>query len=463
MRLYILQENATLRAAFKSDMTELDQNMQETVLEFESKLRKLEKENLVLCEAPGKAETMCRELYQENAELSQNNQVLSESNEDLRTKNIDLQKKILETESKTEALESGMKLNLRQSDARVAGLEKLVESLHAEIAEKEADRLTQEARLRTLIKENQSDKEKLGESERSVQVNNDNNDNDNDDDDVQVKLSSLEVSKAREFSSLKRELSLLTQKKSDLDCVIENLQKELGEIKEKHNVEVSVKDEEILELKCELQDALQRFERREVELQSKCKGLGMAIQDVEDENQRLKNERSRMLRDFNEDMSRLSFQNQDMKEEIQFLKDRVGANKTSKRGLHQENAIKQDDKPRHNGPSPKFQAQVNEDDYTELNKKCRKYNKLIHKLREKIVQLENSAEKLRVEKAALARDLSDIQLRHKQFGAVFTQLEETEKMKEVKSEKLEAIDDMKKSIDELDKKSNEYLEKQAES
>ena len=110
-----------------------------------------------------------------------------------------------------------------------------------------------------------------------------------------------------------------------------------------------------------------------------------------------------------------------------------------------------------------FQAQVNEDDYTELNKKCRKYNKLIHKLREKIVQLENSAEKLRVEKAALARDLSDIQLRHKQFGAVFTQLEETEKMKEVKSEKMEAIDDMKKSIDELDKKSSEYLEKQAES
>ena len=421
--------------------------MQETVLEFESKLNKLEREKLTLSETPEKAEKMCRQLLQENAELSQKNEFLNESNEDLRTKNKNFQKRIQEIESKSQDLESGMRLNLRQSSAKILGLEKLIESLHEEIAEKERDKLNQEDRLRTLIKDNETDKEKLGESERNVQV----------------KISSLEMSKAREFSSLKRELSLLKQKKSEMDCIRDNLQKELDEIKEKHNVNVSVKDEEILELKCDLQDAIQNIETQKMELQSKLKGLGMALHDVEDENQRLKNERSRMVRDFNEDMSRISFQNQDMKEEIRFLKDQLGANWTSKSGHNQKDAIKHDDKLddklTQKVLSPKFQAQVNEDDYTELHKKCRKYNKLIHKLREKILQLGNSEEKLRAEKAALERDLSDIKLRHKQFGAVFTQLEDTKQIKEINSEKLEAIDDVKNSIDELDKKSSEYLEK----
>ena len=421
--------------------------MQETVLEFESKLNKLEREKSTLSEAPEKAEKICRQLLQENAELSQKNEFLTESNEDLRTKNKNFQKRIQEIESKSQDLESGMRLNLRQSSAKILGLEKLIESLHEEIAEKERDKMDQEDRLRTLIKDNETDKEKLGESERNVQV----------------KISSLEMSKAKEFSSLKRELSLLKQKKSEMDCIRDNLQKELDEIKEKHNVNVSVKDEEILELKCDLQDAIQNIETQKMELQSKLKGLGMALHDVEDENQRLKNERSRMVRDFNEDMSRISFQNQDMKEEIRFLKDQLGANWTSKSGHNQKDAIKQDDKLddklTQKVLSHKFQAQVNEDDYTELHKKCRKYNKLIHKLREKILQLGSSEEKLRAEKAALERDLSDIKLRHKQFGAVFTQLEDTKQIKEINSEKLEAIDDVKNSIDELDKKSSEYLEK----
>ena len=120
-------------------MAELEENMQQTVLEFESKLDKLERENLVLSEAPEKAEKMCRQLLQENAELSQKNEFLSESNEDLRTKNMNFQKRIQEIESKSQDLESGMRLNLRQSAAKILGLEKLIESLHEEIAEKERD------------------------------------------------------------------------------------------------------------------------------------------------------------------------------------------------------------------------------------------------------------------------------------------------------------------------------------
>ena len=244
------------------------------------------------------------------------------------------------------------------------------------------------------------------------------------------------------------------------------MQRELSEIKEKHNVEINVRDEEILELKCELEDSQQNFSTKNVELQSKLKGLGMAIHEVEDENLRLKNERSCMVRDFNEDMSRISLQNQDMKEEILYLKDQLATSGRSKR-INQENVIKQQDKkPPHNDPSLKMRPKVNEED---LRKKCRKYNKLIHKLREKIAMFETMGEKWQLEKesmegfvsaeqhAAVTRQLAELQQKHEQFAAVFSQLEQTDKLKQMKAEKIEAIAEIQQSIAELDLKSSEYL------
>ena len=244
------------------------------------------------------------------------------------------------------------------------------------------------------------------------------------------------------------------------------MQRELSEIKEKHNVEINVRDEEILELKCELEDSQQNFSTKNVELQSKLKGLGMAIHEVEDENLRLKNERSCMVRDFNEDMSRISLQNQDMKEEILYLKDQLATSGRSKR-INQENVIKQEDKkPPHNDPSLKMRPKVNEED---LRKKCRKYNKLIHKLREKIAMFETMGEKWQLEKesmegfvsaeqhAAVTRQLAELQQKHEQFAAVFSQLEQTDKLKQMKTEKIEAIAEIQQSIAELDLKSSEYL------
>ena len=244
------------------------------------------------------------------------------------------------------------------------------------------------------------------------------------------------------------------------------MQRELSVIKEKHNVEINVRDEEILELKCELEDSQQNFSTKNVELQSKLKGLGMAIHEVEDENLRLKNERSCMVRDFNEDMSRISLQNQDMKEEILYLKDQLATSGRSKR-INQENVIKQQDKkPPHNDPSLKMRPKVNEED---LRKKCRKYNKLIHKLREKIAMFETMGEKWQLEKesmeglvsaeqhAAVTRQLAELQQKHEQFAAVFSQLEQTDKLKQMKAEKIEAIAEIQQSIAELDLKSSEYL------
>ena len=439
-------------------MTEMQQNMQEVLLEFQAKVAKLEQDNIVLMNGPEKAEKYNQMLLTENAEMKNKMITVTESNQDLEYQNNQLRKKLQENESFSTGLESGIKLKLKQTEATVAGLEKQIETFVTEIAEKEKHATGLEDELKLLVKQAEIDKENLNDNERKLQV----------------KLSLFEVAKAKEFSTLKKEVALLTASKIEQSSIIEDLQKELSVIKENHNVEIRVKDDEVSELKNDLEESMQDFETKKVELHSKLKGLGIAIQDVEDENNRLKNERSRMIRDFNEDMSRVSFQNQDMLEEIKFLKSQLGVD-TSK-NLNQDSIIRIDKKKEHNTPSRMLQTENNNgslpDDHTELQKKCRKYNKLIHKLREKIVLLEANGEKLQMEKDALfgrvspethsnvKKQLMDLQQKHKQFAAVFSQLEENEKIKELKQDKIEIIDQLRKSIDELDKQSDEFLNKE---
>ena len=440
-------------------MTEMQQNMQEVVLEFQAKVAKLEQDNIALMNSPERTEKLNQMLLTENAELKNRMIMVTESNQDLEYQNRQLRNKLVENESFSAELESGIKMKLKQTEATVVGLEKQIETLITEISEKERHALDLEDKLKQLTKQCEIDKENLDDNERKLQV----------------KLSSYEVGKAKEFSTLKRELALLTANKTEQSSIIEDLQKELSEIKENNHLELKLKDEELFELKNDLEDSLQNFETKKVELHSKLKGLEIAIQELEDENNRLKNERSRMIRDFNEDMSRISFQNRDMLEEIKFLKSQLGVD-TSK-NLNQDSIIRVDKKKEHkahNTPSRMLQTPNDTDtspphDLTELHKKCRKYNKLIHKLREKIVLLQANSEQLQMEKDAstgfvslethsnVKKQLMDIQQKHKQFAAVFSQLEETEKIKEMKQDKIETIDQLKKSINELDHQSAEFL------
>ena len=55
------------------------------------------------------------------------------------------------------------------------------------------------------------------------------------------------------------------------------------------------------------------------------------------------------------------------------------------------------------------------------------------------------------------KQLMDLRQRHKQFGAIFAQLEESEKLKELQEDKIQILDEIKKSILELDTESNEFL------
>ena len=274
-------------------------------------------------------------------------------------------------------------------------------------------------------------------------------------------MSSFEIDKAREFSTLKREVSLLSQTKLEQNSTIEDLQQKLLEVESDHQVALGVKNEEILELRTDLEEALQNIETNKDDLQSKLKGMAMTIRDVEEENHRLKSERSRMLRDFDEDMNRVVLENQDLKQELKQVQ-------SSNKRVHSR-AVTRQVKDEDCVDAAKASAKDDES-YNSLQKKCKKYNKLIHKLRNKISLLEASEENYKIEKDSLRgfvkpedhqkvqKQLQELQKKHKSFAGVFKQMEENEKVKEMKLEKHEIIERLKNSLDNLEEKSNQFLD-----
>merc|ERR1719312_2092639 len=80
-----------------------------------------------------------------------------------------------------------------------------------------------------------------------------------------IKIGDFEINKAKEFSGLKREISLSQQKIIDNQKIVESQSKELSEIKERHSIEI------------------QKYEDRQAELGLKIKTLGLTIQDFQEE------------------------------------------------------------------------------------------------------------------------------------------------------------------------------------
>ena len=56
------------------------------------------------------------------------------------------------------------------------------------------------------------------------------------------------------------------------------------------------------------------------------------------------------------------------------------------------------------------------------------------------------------------KQLQELQKKHKSFAGVFNQMEENEKVKEMKLEKHEIIERLKNSLDNLEEKSNQFLD-----
>ena len=128
-----------------------------------------------------------------------------------------------------------------------------------------------------------------------------------------MKIGDFEINKAKEFSGLKREISLSQQKIQDNQKIIQSQSEELSEIKERHSIVIQKCEEELMESKAGFQDTIQQYEDRQAELGLKIKTLGLTIQDFQEEKDLYKEERTNMLKDFDEDMRRISFENSSMK------------------------------------------------------------------------------------------------------------------------------------------------------
>ena len=102
-------------------MQEVQDNMHEAMLEFQSKVNKLEHEKLLLMECPEKEEKISQVLLLENAELKQKSEALADTLEDVQRQNKSLQAELSQARADNQELESGMKLNLRQSAAKILG------------------------------------------------------------------------------------------------------------------------------------------------------------------------------------------------------------------------------------------------------------------------------------------------------------------------------------------------------
>ena len=405
----LLQETASLRASYKSEVTAVELNLQEVLLQFESKVSRLEKDKQNILESPSKADKINRIVQAENAALKSKLKVLTSSNEEFELQIKVLQKTLQQAESDQLSLETGLKLRVKQSEASNEALQKQITQLLNQMEEKEKIINNHENKSKSLVKDLEQINEKLNEKDREHRV----------------ELSSFEVSKAKEISSLKTELSMIKQKSSSQAISVQSLQAQLEKIGEKHSSELGMKDEDLAEAKVEIEDSIQRFEDKKAEMITKNKDLTLALRDAEEEIERMKKERSRILRDFDEDMARMSFQNEQLRKEVQF------------RGSRQLQLPERMETGEVSSASP-------ED--SDLARKCRKYNKLIHKLRHKMTLLNTEKERLEKTHAWVRQELEDLKEKHKQFGAVFSQLEESERMKE---EKMAKIEEVKQAIGEM--------------
>ena len=111
------------------------------VLEFQTKLKIMEQEKLVLLDLPEKKEKENKDLLLENNTFQGEISVQRTLIEQLENKIKDLEKKLAESNSVNVNLESGIKINLRKTEATIEGLQIQVDDLIHEMADKEKKNL----------------------------------------------------------------------------------------------------------------------------------------------------------------------------------------------------------------------------------------------------------------------------------------------------------------------------------
>ena len=253
-------------------------------------------------------------------------------------------------EAKSQA-EVEMRTQVRQAEVKATGLEAQMEKLTSRLDEEEAKGEEMVVRLRSSSRELETGRSRLVEVERECTL----------------RVSELQIEKAKEVSGLKQEMILLEHRAIDADSRVSAAHKQVAEMAEKQRKEVERLEIEIARERREFSEEIQKLEESKGELGAQMKSMAMRIEEVEEERQNYRQERDRMLRGFDEDMRLVESEREGMRRELEHLREDA-EKKGRKRG----------------GGNKRIVEDSGSDSSTELATKCRKYSKLIHKLREKL-------------------------------------------------------------------------------
>ena len=294
-------------------------------------------------------------LLKENSELRARVRGLSEMVEKFESDRSRMVRQLAEIQETASKAEMELRSQARHAEVKVAGLEAQVESLVSRLAEEEEKREEMVVRARSSSRELEIGKSKLIEMERECSL----------------RVSEVQIEKAKEVSGLKQQMIILEHRAIDAESRVSACDKQAGEMVEKNREEVERLEVEIVRQRKELSEEIQRMEEQKAELVAKMKSMAMRIEEVEEERGNYRQERDRMLRGFDEDMRIVENEREGMRRELELLRGELDRRSKNKGGGQRQS-------------KKQLSIDSGSDSSTELATKCRKYSKLIHKLREKL-------------------------------------------------------------------------------
>ena len=117
-------------------MTDVEQNMQEVILKFETKVSQLEKEKQLILESPAKIEKENNVLQRENDVLMNKIRSLTNCMDEYEAEIRRQYKQMSEVESSNIKLESDLKMRLKQTEAKSVGHDKQLSNIMNELSRK---------------------------------------------------------------------------------------------------------------------------------------------------------------------------------------------------------------------------------------------------------------------------------------------------------------------------------------
>ena len=296
--------------------------------------------------SPPQAEQENELLLKENRDLRCQLRLLGDTVAKLEADGTRMERQLQEVQEAKSQAELETRTQVRQAEVKAAGLEAQMEKVMRRLDEEEAKGEEMVVRLRSSSRELEIGRSRQVELERECTM----------------RVSEVQIEKAKEVSGLKQQMILLEHRAIDAESRASASDRQVAEMAERQRKEVERLEIEIARERKDFSEEIQKLEESKA---AQMKSMAMRIEEVEEERQNYRQERDRMLRGFDEDMRMVESEREGMRRELEHLREEM-------------------EKRRKGGGRRIGEDSGSSDSSTELATKCRKYSKLIHKLREKL-------------------------------------------------------------------------------